>query len=590
MIVQATDVPPSSAPAPGFLECLSQGFFRWELIYPYPAQPEPDQVAGDAFTRQFEPFLKEHLDPGEIDRTSELPADLIPLLREAGYLKMQLSPEAFGGLGLSNANFERAILLAGSWCSPVALMLIIQNAAGAAAFLEYIQDVPTRLKYAQRVKDGAMGSIATTEPQGASNFIYKTTATLSEDGKFYVLNGEKLYISNGQVAELFAVAASVDVPGNPLPQGTLFMVERTMPGFSVASNLTFMGNHGLYNAYLKLDQVRVPVENMIGGIGEVGTIAGNVLLKARLYFSPAMALAASKLSLQWARDFVRLKVIDNQPLANYQATQVALGQLAANTYAIESMLNWIVLHLDMNAQPGAAQANVSMEQNAAKNFGAEVGWSNLDMTYQLMAGVGYETAKSKQERGFPRFPLERVYRDARVQRIFGGTTEFVNITQGKLIFLPYFQPTGAPPAPPPVAPPPPVVSGLSVRNQEHLDHVAHAVHRFGKVNEALRKKYPDVLQFFSQETLLAQSGQLTTELFAMSACLSRAATLGEAHDGTVQTLTDAYCTAARERVEALFRALNRIETPPYKCLSESFMDTSRLDWLLEGVIHEMPPA
>ncbi|WP_224360625.1 acyl-CoA dehydrogenase family protein [Hyalangium versicolor] len=590
MIVQATDVPSTTAPAPGFLQSLSQGVFRWDLIYPYPAQPEQDRIKGDAFAIEFEAFLKEHLDPAEIDRTWKLPADLIPLLREAGYLKLQLSPEGFGGLGLSNANLQRAIELAGSWCSPVALMLIIQNAAGAAAFLDYIQDVPTRLKYAQRVKDGAMGSIATTEPQGASNFIYKTTATLSEDGKSYIIDGEKLYISNGQVAELFAVSASIIVPGNPLPQGTLFMVERTMPGFSIASNLDFMGNHGLYNAYLRLDQVRVPVENMIGGIGQVGTIAGNVLLKARLYFAPTMALADSKLAMQWARDFVRLKVIDNQPLAHYQATQIVMGQLAANTYAVESMLDWIVLHMDMNAQPGAVQVDVSMEQNAAKNFGAEAGWRNLDMTYQLMAGVGYETAQSKEARDFPPFPLERIYRDARVQRIFGGTTEFVNITQGKLIFLPYFQPTGAPPAAPDAAPKPPGVGGLSARNQEHLAYVAQEVHHFGKVSAELLQKYPDVIQFFSQEAMLEVAGQLTTELFAMSACLSRAATLGEAQDGTLQTLTDVYCTAARDRVRELFRALSSRVPPSYKALSDSFMDSTRLDWLLEGVIHEMPPA
>jgi hypothetical protein len=406
MLVQATDVPPSAPPSPGFLQYLCQGHFRWELIYPYPAQPDQDWAQGEAFALGFEAFLKEHLNPAEIDRRGELPANLIPLLHEAGYLKLQLSPETFGGLGLSNANLKRAIQLAGSWCSPVALLLIIQNAAGAAAFLDFIQDVPTRLKYAERVREGAMGSIATTEPQGASNFAPKTAATLSADGKSYILTGEKLYISNGQVAELFAVSASIDVPGNPLPQGTMFMVERTMPGFSIVSNLDFMGNHGLYNAHLRLEQVRVPVENMIGGIGQMGTIAGNVLLKARLYFGPTMALAASKLCLQWARDFVRLKTIDKQPLANYQATQVVLGELAANSYAIESMLDWIVLHMDMSAQPGAAQANVSMEQNAAKNFGAEVGWRNLDMTYQLMAGVGYETAQSKQARDFPPFPLE----------------------------------------------------------------------------------------------------------------------------------------------------------------------------------------
>jgi hypothetical protein len=168
----------------------------------------------------------------------------------------------------------------------------------------------------------------------------------------------------------------------------------------------------------------------------------------------------------------------------------------------------------------------------------------------------------------------------------------VNLTQGKLVFLPYFQPAGAPaPAPTPTtAPTPPVVEGLSARNQEHLAYVVQAVYRFGTVNQSLRDQYPDVLQFFSRETMLAQAGQLSTELFAMSACLSRAATLGQAQEGTLQTLTDAYCTAARERVEALFQALTCPETAPYKPLSESFMNSARLDWLLEGVVHEMPPA
>ncbi len=593
MNVTAHDVPtpppspasPPTPPPPSFLDNLNKGIFRWDLIYPFPAQPEQDWAAGEAFARPFEAFLKENLQPTQVDDESKLPDSLIPKLRDAGYLKMQLSPELYGGLGLSNMNFKRAIELAGSWCSPVALMLIIQNAAGAAVFIPYIQDLATRQKYEQMVRYGALGAIATTEPQGASNVVYQTTAKLTEDGKHYLINGEKLYISNGQVANLFAVGTSVTVDGKP--QGTMFMVESTMPGVSITSDLTFMGNHGLYNAAVSFKDVKVPVENMLGGIGQSGNIAGNVLLKARLFFAPTLAVAVSKLSLEWSRIFVKRKVIDGQALGNYQATQSMVGTMAANTYAIESMLDWILLHMDMNATPGAQQLTVSTEQNAAKNFGADTGWRTLDMAYQLLAGVGYETAQSKAARGWPAIPLERFYRDARVQRIFGGTSEYVNINQGKLVFLPYFLPS-------PGTPPPsqrPVASGLSPRNQRHLDYVSRTVPFFGEVVSRIVKSYAtDPLQLFSQELILMRVAMISTELFGMAACLSRAATFTQIHCGDFQSLTDIYCTAARQRIRSLFRELKARYTPPFASISDQFLNGKGMDWILEGVILELPPV
>ncbi|MBI3087680.1 MAG: acyl-CoA dehydrogenase family protein, partial [Candidatus Omnitrophica bacterium] len=233
-----------------FLGDLFMGRFRLDLVVPYPTQSEEDRRIGDGYLRRVETFLREHLDPDEVDRTGELPAHVIEGLARLGCFGMKI-PQPYGGVGLSQVNYNRVISLVASYCGSTAVWLSAHQSIGAPQPLMLFGTEEQKRRYLPRLAAGTVSAFALTElGVGSDPANMDTTAMPVDGGDSYLLNGEKLWCTNGPVAEVVVVMArtpSVTVGGRERKQITAFIMEKSMPGFEVVHRCDFMGLKGIQN-------------------------------------------------------------------------------------------------------------------------------------------------------------------------------------------------------------------------------------------------------------------------------------------------------------------------------------------------------
>ncbi|NQY75000.1 MAG: acyl-CoA dehydrogenase family protein, partial [Candidatus Margulisbacteria bacterium] len=190
-----------------FVAELFKGKFMWKMIHPFPLQDPEDKKIGDDFLKEVENILKSHVDPDEVDRNQELPQSAINALAEKGLFGLKIDKK-YGGLGLSITNYVRVMELVGSWCGTTAVWLSAHQSIGVPQPLKLFGTEDQKNKYLPRLAKGAISAFALTEPNvGSDTAQMSTTATLSEDGSHFLLNGDKLYITNGTAAELLVVMA-----------------------------------------------------------------------------------------------------------------------------------------------------------------------------------------------------------------------------------------------------------------------------------------------------------------------------------------------------------------------------------------------
>ena len=592
-------VPPApGSPAPAgpparasFLDELYRGRLRWDLMSDFPVQDPADEKAGDAELAEFTAFLRRQVDPTRVDLERRLPDRVLSELRERGYLRLMVDPE-LGGRGLSAANAFRLVQAAASWSSAVAFTMGIGNGFGSGAYLPLLGEGPLRELIRDRVASGTVSAGADAEPAGTANSLRRTTATLSEDGESYLLNGEKVFIGNGAIAGLMDVTATVEVDGSPQTQA--FFVDTATPGFEAYARHDFMGLGGAPNAALRLTDVRVPRSHAFAGsntelrrsreLAEIGFLARTLVIGA-----PALAIA--RLCLHWSREFVNRRTVDGRPLGSYQEVQRLVGSSLADVYAIESVTRWTLL--------GAQQSDTLFEHAALKNIASLTCWRVIDRTMGLLGGEGFETAVSKARRGADPLPVERFFRDARGLRVAGGVDFLLDkfAAQGRLTSC-YYTGTGTPDAPATV---PALPVGLSTRNREHARFATAQATEFGIFCRELVQRHPDPADLFVQEHLLITLGRIANELLAVSAVLARSAArpadrqevggeeVGGEEDAAL--LADLHCTGARHRLAALWPQLDRrAAEPDWAAASAGWLDGDRWGPLLDGVITTAPDA
>ncbi|HEY0593050.1 MAG TPA: acyl-CoA dehydrogenase family protein, partial [Thermoanaerobaculia bacterium] len=235
---------------PSFVGGLFMGDLRLDLIHPFPEQSPEDKAAGDEFLRKLEAFLAENVDAGEIDRTGEYPPELFEGFKQLGAWGMKI-PKEYGGLGFSQINYERAIALVSTWCGSTVAWLSAHQSIGAPQPLKLFGTPEQKKKYLPRLAAGAISAFALTEPGvGSDPAAMTTTATPSPDGKGWILNGEKLWCTNGTKAELIVVMAQTPpkvIKGKERKQITAFIIETDWPGVEVVHRCQFMGLRGMGN-------------------------------------------------------------------------------------------------------------------------------------------------------------------------------------------------------------------------------------------------------------------------------------------------------------------------------------------------------
>jgi alkylation response protein AidB-like acyl-CoA dehydrogenase len=587
---------------PSFGSEMFMGRWRADLLYPFPCQPADDKAEGDVHIREIREFLEQNLDPDEVDETGIIPDGVMQGLAKLGLFALKV-PKEYGGLGLSQVNYNRIMMMSASYCGSTTVLASAHQSIGVPQPLKMFGTEEQKKKYYPRFVEGAISAFALTEPDvGSDPARMSTEAVLSPDGTFYILNGAKQWCTNSPIADLFVVMAKTApkmVHGKERRQVSAFIVERDMPGVEVTQRCGFMGLNGMQNGNLKFTDVHVPGENMIGPEGRGLKLALDTLNIGRLTL-PAACTGMAKQCLSIARRWGNERVQWGQPIGHHEAGRQKIAFIASTTFAMESLTMLTSRYADMKS------VDIRLEAAMAKYFCSENGWRIVHETLQLRGGRGYEKAASLKARGEEPYPVERMMRDARINTIIEGTSEIMRLflareamdphlklaanllkkgvpfpkkasTAFKLLafyslwyprqwlsLLPRSTPTG------------------SILLARHFRYVTRTSHHLARALFHAMARYGPTLD--RRQIVLGHLMDIGTELFAMSATCSYALSSGRPRDGTMPVeLADLFCRQAARRIKDHFSALRRNDNRDIDKVAKRVSEGDA-KWLEEGIV------
>jgi hypothetical protein len=551
--------------SPSFLKELFLGSLRLDLIDPFPEMAPSAEFR--AFYARMEEFLRA-VPSARIDETGEYPPEVIDGLRRLGAFGMKI-PREYGGHGFTQAEYDRVMKLLGTCDANVTALLSAHQSIGAPQPLKLFGTPEQKKRYLPRLAAGAISAFALTEPNvGSDPARMETSVERTPEGDF-VLNGRKLWCTNGTIAEILVVMARHPDTGRM----SAFLVEASWPGVRVEHRCRFMGLRALANAVLDFKDVRVPKENLIGKEGEGLKIALVTLNTGRLAL-PAASLGVAKKCLEIARRWAAERVQWGHPIGKHEAIAQKIAEMAAQVYAMEAVG-------DLGSRlAGREGYDIRLEAAAAKEFNTAQGWRILDDTMQIRGGRGYETETSLAARGEDALPVERMMRDFRINLIFEGSSEIMHLFMAREAVDKHLQVAGA------FADPKggawgklkalPGVSFFYARwylarllrwggwprfrrfgpLARHVRFVERSARRLARATFHAILAYRAGLQ--RKQAFLFRLVDIGLDLYAMSAAAVRARTLrarGHPDADSAAALADGFCRLARRRVERRFYEL-----------------------------------
>ena len=546
---------------PSFVKEMFMGRLQTDLIFPFPDQDPADKSVGDDMLAQVRDYLEKNLDADRVDRTCNIPKPVIAGLAKLGLFGIKI-PKEYGGLGLSQINYNRIIHLVASHCASTAVLLSAHQSIGVPQPLKMFGTPEQKQKYLPRLAAGAVSAFALTEPEvGSDPSRMSAQAVQSEDGQSWIINGEKLWTSNGPIAELLVIMVRTNDPGSEKPEITAFIVEGDSPGLETVHRCDFMGLKGLRNGLLRFRDVRVPAENILGGRGEGLRLALQTLNVGRLTL-PAASAATMKQALAIAVDFGKSRRQWGAPIGHHEAVAAKIARMSADLFAVDS-LTWLT-----SAMGDAATQDIRLEAAMAKLFCTEAMWRSVDDAVQVRGGRGYETADSLRGRGEAAVPTERLLRDARINLIIEGTSEIMHLFIAREALDAHLKVAGMSATstrmdvknaarfyakwyPLLWLPRPAVFKSVDLpwSLKRHLWFVERATRRLARDLFHRMMLHRQGLQ--KKQMLLARLVDAGAELFAMTAVIARAGS-PEAPPGA-DKLADLFCHQARRRLSRLHR-------------------------------------
>ena len=586
-----------------FVKSLFSGRFNLDWVHPHPLPDPGEQFRASHFLRQVENFARRHIDGDAIDRDSWVPEEVLDGLRELGAFGIKI-PREYGGLGLSQVTYNRALEIVASRCISTAAFLSAHQSIGVPQPLAFFGTEAQKRTYLPRLAAGALSAFALTEPEAGSDPAnMSTTATPTADGSAYLLNGEKLWCTNGPRAELLVVMACT--PARAGVKGkrpiSAFIVDRAWPGVEVVHTSHFMGLKGLSNGVLRFTNVRVPRENLLWGEG-LGLKLALITLNTGRLSLPALCSGAGKSAVHMCRRWCRDRVQWGAPVGRHDAVAQMLGRMAANAFAMEAVMEL------SSSMADAKTFDIRIEAAMAKLWNSETAWALADDAVQMRSGRGYETADSLRARGeeMPA-PVERMLRDLRINRIFEGSSEIMRLFIAREAVDQHLKVAGAlvnPRAPFGKRMAALVRAGFHYawwyptrwvgwgrwprfsefgRLAGHMRFVDRSSRKLARAIFACMVRFGAGLE--KRQAVLGRIVDIGSELFAMTAVTVRVDLLAAKTpgDSSPEDLADLFCMHARRRVRAHFAALfSNDDVATYKVAARTMEGT--YGWLEEGVV------
>src|SRR3954466_11374584 len=482
------------------------------------------------------------------------------LLKKAGELGLSgvEIPEAYGGMELDKVS---AAVIADHIAKYAGFATTWGGHTGIGTLpLVYFGNDAQKQKYLPKLAAGEIvGAYALSEASSGSDALNcRSRAELSSDGKHYILNGEKMWITNAGFADLFTVFAKVD--GEKF---TAFLVERNFPGFSIGAEEHKMGIRGSSTCPIILNDCKVPIENVLGEIGKGHVIAFNILNVGRFKLG-AMCVGGARLSLENAIAYAKQRKAFNKTIADFGMVREKLAQMATLIYVGESMIYRTVgmmdaalAEVDKSAADAAKQTLKAIEEYAVecsiiKVWGSEMVDYVVDETVQIYGGYGF----------VEEYPAERAYRDARINRIFEGTNEINRLIitgfllkralSGQLALMPAIKGLMDE-----------VLSGPSSTGELEglLAEERTLVQKAKKLGlfaaGAATQKYMQAIQ--DQQEIMGAIADMVIEIYAMETALLRALKIvgqkSEANAALPIAMTRVYLSQSMEKIESAARRI-----------------------------------
>ncbi|HEY3258877.1 MAG TPA: acyl-CoA dehydrogenase family protein [Pseudonocardiaceae bacterium] len=586
---------------PSFGKELFLGRLRLDLIHPYPAGDQDAIERGEEFLGRLRAFC-ETIDGQRIEREARIPDEVINGLKDLGAFGMKI-PREYGGLGLSHVYYNRALMLAGSANASLGALLSAHQSIGVPQPIRLFGTEAQKREFLPRCTREISAFLLTEPDVGSDPARLATTAVPTEDGTGYLLNGVKLWTTNGVLADLLVVMARVPRSAgrsNGSRGGiSAFVVEAGSPGITVENRNAFMGLRGIENGVTRMHDVLVPAGNLIGREGAGLKIALTTLNTGRLSL-PALCAAAAKWSLKIAREWSDARVQWGRKVGEHEAVASKIAFIGATAFALESVVELASRLADEDRH------DIRIEAALAKLYSSELACQVADELVQIRGGRGYETAESMVARGERGVPAEQVVRDLRINRIFEGSTEIMHLLVAREAVDTHLAVAGD-------IVDPKADAGRKARAAaraggfyarwlptlavgkgqvpggygefgplaEHLRYLERASRRLARQIFYGMSRWQGRLEH--RQVFLGRVVDIGAELLAMAASCVRAQALRDERGDAAVELADAFCQQSRRRVEELFTRLWHNTDDRDRALTRGVLG-GRYTWLEDGVV------